>query len=211
MIGDNSRRIGNETAKNASKNDGIVRAVFRTDSKPLDPNRKAIDLLTDERMFQTNLSYSIQYKPYAVTNQGYNESNNPFVIKADFIPPLKKISSKSGVVRVSSYQDLVERAKTNCFLQWLLDWTTLQEIMFDLAEACPGLLLYFSVDINRYITHLREQGCNETFSSILVFPEIVRGYQEKKTAQYTQYRLNVAECDKAYYEKKKQQRGENKK
>lgn len=191
MIGDFSKKVGVESAKNTSRNDSIARALFSLNSEPLPPDRNLVNLAFRDDIFQTNMSYSIQYKTNASRKGFIFRSEHPFLIKADFLPKPKATSSKSGMLRISSWEDLVERGKTDKHIQWLLDWTTLTQTTFDVVKDNPGLIAYFSVDLERYVAHLKEQGCNEPVNQMLVVPEIMEMISEAKSAQMQNYLKSI--------------------
>lgn len=165
-----AKRAEEEIAKNLSKKSPIACAYFSLNAEPLDSNRNIVSIAFLPDVFPTNLFYSIQYKLYN-NSRTKEQRDNPFIIKADFLPQFKEVSNKKGYVRVKSYEDLCELAKTNKHIQWLLDWTTLSPTMFEVVQGCPGLLFYFSVDVDKYVAHLREQGCNEPLSTMFIVPE----------------------------------------
>lgn len=191
MIGDFSKKVRVESAKNTSKNDSVARAFFSIKAEPLPTDRNLISLAFRDDIFQTNMSYSIQFKTTVSRQSIHFRTEYPFLIKADFLPKQKVTSSKTGLLRVSSWEDLVERGKEDKHIQWLLDWTTLTQTTFDVVKNNPGLIAYFSVDLERYITHLREQGCNEPANQMLIVPEIMEMISETKNAQMQNYLKSI--------------------
>lgn len=169
--------------------------IFRLMPNRCLPNRNIINITVQDDIFSTNLSYSIQYKDYSMSTYS-QEQCKPFLIKADYLPPFKKTSTKNGFVRINSYEELVERGKENKHIQWLLDWTTLTPTMFEVVQGCPGLLLYFSLDVDKYVAHLREQGCNEPIGEMLIVPDAPIFIKEEQTNQIRLYEEERLERDR---------------
>jgi len=191
MIGDFSKKVRGESAKKMSRNDSIARAFFSLKSEPLPLDRNLVSLAFQDDIFQTNMSYSIQFKTTVSRQSIHFRTEYPFLIKADFLPKQKATSTKTGLLRVSSWQDLLERGKENKYIQWLLDWTTLTQTTFDVVENKPGLIAYFSVDLERYVAHLKAQGCNEPVNQMLIAPEIMEMISENKNAQMQNYLKSI--------------------
>lgn len=191
MIGDFSKKVRVESAKNVSKNDHIARAFFSLKSEPLPLDRNLVSLAFQDDIFQTNMSYSIQFKTTVSRRSVRFRTEYPFLIKADFLPKQKVTSTKTGLLRVSSWQDLLERGKTDKHIQWLLDWTTLTQTTFNVVKDNPGLIAYFSVDLERYVAHLKEQGCTEPVNQMFIVPEIMEMISENKNAQMQNYLKSI--------------------
>lgn len=191
MIGDIAKKVEVESAKNMSKNESFVRAYFSINADPLPPDRTIVSLAFQSDIFQTNMSYSIQYKKIVAKKTLKFETKYPFLIKADFLPKQRKTSSRTGLLRVASYQDLLERAKTDKYIQWLIDWTVLSQTIFDAVQDCPGLLFYFSVNIDAYVLNLRAKGCTEPINKMFIAPEIPDIIEEKQKERFKQYRQNL--------------------
>ncbi len=210
MIGDFSSKVRDESAKNVSKKSPFACAIFSLDSAPLPANRNLLSLSLQSDLFQTNLIYSVQYKNYSSTIYNRNDCK-PFIVKADFLPQARETSSKFGYIRVNSYDELCEIAKTNKHIQWLVNWTTLIPKMFEVVQGCPGLLLYFTLDVEKYEAHLREQGCNEPLSTMFIIPEtteLADAERETKIELNEEYRLERDRIRKRQEYYRKKQRGE---
>lgn len=194
MIGDNSKRIG--TAKNASKSPTFVRAIFSLDGKPLDGTKDFVTLAFDSNIIQTRGDYSMQYKPYFDKSYSYAQ-RKPFLIKADFLPQIGTNRNKE-MIRVESYDELLEIAKKDKYIAWLVNWTTLTRNSFDWVQGNPGLFIYFTPDYDRIMAHLIEQGYNGPINRGFVHSELSDSAVELKKEAYNVWLENYKLSKRVY-------------
>lgn len=136
MIGDKARMDINIVVKGH-----YAGATIRLDEKPLDASLTAH---TDPAPTLRNLRMRIAYRP---RNDRPKYQGRPFVVVCS--ETLKNYDS-----RFRDWADFCHRAESDPMLAFVKKWTQLSERLFEIAKTNSGIDFYFSVDWERYQTHL---------------------------------------------------------
>lgn len=112
------------------------------------------------RIIATNGLVKLKYSPAAMRK--YKET--PFIFYNDLF--------ENSLVRLASWEDFVEKASKNEKLKFLLDYSNIKPISFDLAKGNPNMDFYYSVDSEKYCNAVCDKAGVERKYSILRTPEM---------------------------------------
>lgn len=94
----------------------------------------------------TNGHYELIYRP--ISKQRDHARINPFIVRCDMLPGSK--------IRVKNWEDLKKLSKDNLVLQWLINWTTIDKTLFNMAKMNYFVPIIFTIKYTDYINHLQK-------------------------------------------------------
>lgn len=122
------------------------RALVRFDSTPI---VKGEDQTNKEEYFFTSGLYTIKFKP---KENNMRAKGKPFTINGDMF------NNNAHHYRFGSYEELVEAAKTNKRVRWMLENTTFRKELLDIAIDHIDLPIPFSLEVVKYYKRLKKTG-----------------------------------------------------
>lgn len=148
-------------------------AYISLNSKPIILEDNPDDLV------QTFLKYTIRHKPSA----NKTRRNQPFIISCELV----KHGTSGDSMRVSGYEEFLEKSKTNKGLAWLSRHTNICPELFEIAKINTGCFIPIAVDIMKYFEVIGDDEC------LLMFPEDVEIERMRSKYHLEQYGITDVE------------------
>lgn len=120
-------------------------AYISLNSKPIILEDNPDDLV------QTYFKYALRYKPSANSCH----KRQPFIVSCELI----RAGTSGDSMRVSGYEEFLEKAKTNKGFAWLAKHTNICPELFDIAKKNPGCFFPIAVDIIKYYKDIGDEEC----------------------------------------------------
>lgn len=77
--------------------------------------------------------------------------------RGDYVLASSILKKSHGTIRVRSYADLLEKAKRDKRLQFLVDWSTIEERTFGVARRNKGVRIPLGIKVEDYEEYLMEK------------------------------------------------------
>ncbi len=138
MIGDNAKGV----IANSYRLSNPTRVVLNINCLPLNLGESPE---TNPNLISTTGLYNITYRKLTLTGE---QNKKRFCLRYDF---------GRGFVKFSNYRELLEYAKTNEHVRFLLKYTNIQEHMLELALQNEGMQIPVGFDMCKYDLELREK------------------------------------------------------